>query len=111
MTTQTTTSTGGNGLAKTGLNLAVLAAVGRVVVPIAVQQTIDTGVLAGGGPDVRRVVTLVVAAAFCLVVAGLCSALVNIRLFRSTEAGLATLRVRGRTLTRGPSSCKRAPFG
>ncbi len=74
--------------------LAVLAAVGRVVVPIAVQQTIDTGVLAGGGPDVERVVTLVVAAAFCLLAAGVCSALVNIRLFRSTEAGLATLRVR-----------------
>jgi ATP-binding cassette subfamily B protein len=74
--------------------LAVLAAVGRVVVPIAVQQTIDTGVLAGGGPDLERVVTLVVAAAFCLLAAGVCSALVNIRLFRSTEAGLATLRVR-----------------
>ncbi|WP_298460033.1 ABC transporter ATP-binding protein [uncultured Cellulomonas sp.] len=74
--------------------LAVLAAVGRVVVPIAVQQTVDTGVLADGGPDVERVVTLVVAAAFALLAAATCSALVNIRLFRSTEAGLATLRVR-----------------
>ena len=74
--------------------LAVLAAVGRVVVPITVQQTIDTGVLADGGPDTRRVVTLVVAAAFALLAAGACSAFVNIRLFRSTEAGLATLRVR-----------------
>jgi ABC-type multidrug transport system fused ATPase/permease subunit len=74
--------------------LAVLAAVGRVVVPIAVQQTVDTGVLADGGPDVERVVTLVLAAAFALLAAAVCSAFVNIRLFRSTEAGLATLRVR-----------------
>lgn len=74
--------------------LAVLAAIGRVVVPIAVQQTVDTGVLADGGPDVERVVTLVIAAAFALLAAATCSALVNIRLFRSTEAGLATLRVR-----------------
>ena len=74
--------------------LAVCAALGRIVVPITVQQTIDTGVLADGGPDTERVVTLVVAAAFALIAAAVCSAFVNIRLFRSTEAGLATLRVR-----------------
>ncbi len=74
--------------------LAVLAAVGRVVVPIAVQQTIDTGILAPGGPDVRRVLILVVAAALCLLGAGVCSAFVNVRLFSATEAGLASLRVR-----------------
>ena len=76
------------------LLLAVLAAAGKVVVPIAVQQVMDTGVLAGGGPDVQRVVTLVVAAALALVAGGLCSALVNVRLFRASEAGLAQLRVR-----------------
>ncbi|MGV8964841.1 MAG: ABC transporter ATP-binding protein [Cellulomonas sp.] len=74
--------------------LAVLAAVGRVVVPIAVQQTIDTGILAPGGPDVPRVVVLVVVAALCLLGAGVCSAFVNVRLFSATEAGLASLRVR-----------------
>jgi ABC-type multidrug transport system fused ATPase/permease subunit len=76
------------------LLLAVLAAAGKVVVPIAVQQVMDTGVLAGGGPDVQRVVTLVVAAALALVAGGFCSALVNVRLFRASEAGLAQLRVR-----------------
>ncbi|HEY5516375.1 MAG TPA: ABC transporter ATP-binding protein [Pengzhenrongella sp.] len=81
------------GLALTGF-LAVLAAVGRVVVPIAVQQTVDTGILAAGGPDVRRVVGLVTAAALGLLGAAVCSAFVNVRLFRSTEAGLASLRVR-----------------
>lgn len=81
------------GLALTGV-LAVLAAVGRVVVPMTVQQTVDTGILADGGPDVHRVVGLVVAAALGLLGAAVCSALVNVRLFSSTEAGLASLRVR-----------------
>ena len=76
------------------LLLAVFAALGRIVVPIAVQQTVDTGIMAPGGPDTSRVSLLVGAAALVLVLAGLCSALVNVRLFRSTEAGLASLRVR-----------------
>ncbi|MFD6092772.1 ABC transporter ATP-binding protein [Oerskovia sp. NPDC060338] len=76
------------------LLLAVVAALGRIVVPITVQQTVDSGIMAPGGPDTSRVVLLVGAAAVVLVVAGLCSALVNVRLFRSTEAGLASLRVR-----------------
>lgn len=74
--------------------LAVVAAAGKVVVPVAVQQVMDTGILADGGPDVRRVVTLVCAAALALVAGGLCSALVNVRLFRASESGLAELRVR-----------------
>lgn len=74
--------------------LAVLAAAGRVVVPIAVQQTIDTGILTDGGPRTERVLLLVGFAALALVGAGVCSALVNVRLFRSSEAGLASLRTR-----------------
>lgn len=81
------------GMALTGV-LAVAAAVGRVVVPVAVQQTVDSGILAAGGPDVRRVAGLVIAAAIGLLGAAVCSAFVNVRLFRSTEAGLASLRVR-----------------
>ena len=76
------------------LLLAIVAAGGRIVVPLAVQQTVDTGILAPGGVDTTRVVWLVSAAAVVLVLAGLCSALVNVRLFRSTEAGLASLRVK-----------------
>jgi len=76
------------------VGLAVLAAVGRVLVPIAVQQTVDTGILAEGGPDVRRVVLLASAAAVGLLLGALCSAAVNIRLFRSSEAGLLQLRTR-----------------
>lgn len=76
------------------LVLAVLAAGGRVVVPLAVQQSIDTGLLAPGGIDSGRVAVLVSVAAVVLVLAGTCSALVNVRLVRRTEAGLATLRVK-----------------
>ncbi|MEG3613789.1 ABC transporter ATP-binding protein [Isoptericola haloaureus] len=76
------------------LALAVLAAAGRVVVPLAVQRTVDDGILAVGGPDASRVLTLTLLAAGAIVVAGLCTAVVNVRLFRTTEAGLATLRVR-----------------
>ncbi|PZR52476.1 ABC transporter ATP-binding protein [Xylanimonas oleitrophica] len=76
------------------LALAVLAAAGRVVVPLAVQGTVDDGILAEGGPDAGRVATMVGLAAGALVLAGLCSALVNVRLVQRTEAGLATLRVR-----------------
>jgi ABC-type multidrug transport system fused ATPase/permease subunit len=76
------------------LGLASLAAAGRVVVPLAVQQTIDVGILADAGPDAGRVALLASLAAGALVLAGLCAALVNVRLFRSAEAGLATLRVK-----------------
>ncbi len=75
------------------LLLALVAAGGRIVVPVAVQQTIDSGILAEGGPDVGRVTWLVLLAAVALVAAGACSAAVNVRLFRRSEAGLATLRV------------------
>ncbi|QAY70867.1 ABC transporter ATP-binding protein [Xylanimonas protaetiae] len=76
------------------LLLAVLAAGGRVVVPLAVQGTIDDGILATGGPDARRVVLMVGLAAAALLVAGTCASLVNLRLVSRTEAGLASLRVR-----------------
>jgi ABC-type multidrug transport system fused ATPase/permease subunit len=76
------------------LALAVLAAVGRVVVPVAVQRAVDDGVLAAGGPDVARVAGLAGLAAAAVLAAAVCSALVNVRLVSRTEAGLAALRVR-----------------
>jgi ABC-type multidrug transport system fused ATPase/permease subunit len=76
------------------LALAVLAAVGRVVVPVAVQRTIDDGVLAAGGPNAGRVAALAGLAALAVLAAAVCSALVNVRLVSRTEAGLAALRVR-----------------
>jgi putative ABC transport system ATP-binding protein len=37
------------------LLLALVATVGRIVVPVAVQQTIDDGLRAAGGPDLGQV--------------------------------------------------------
>ena len=74
--------------------LAVVASIGRVLVPIAVQQTVDTGILADGGPDVSRVAALAGLAALGLLIGAVCAAYVNVRLFRSSESGLLALRTR-----------------
>jgi ATP-binding cassette, subfamily B, bacterial len=76
------------------LLLAAVSTIGRVVVPVGVQQTIDTGINAEGGPDVQRIVVLVLLATGVVVVTGICSYAVNVRLFKATEAGLATLRIK-----------------
>ena len=74
--------------------LALLATAGRVVVPIAVQQTIDRGLLAPGGPDVGLVQGLVAVAAVVVLVTAVAVYRMNVRLFRTTETALAGLRVR-----------------
>jgi ATP-binding cassette subfamily B protein len=79
---------------KITLALGLLSTLGRVVVPLAVQQTIDGGIHADGGPDVRRVAILVACAAVAVVVTAFSAYAVNLRLFRATEAGLMTLRVK-----------------
>ncbi|NIZ90052.1 ABC transporter ATP-binding protein [Kineococcus rubinsiae] len=76
------------------LVIAAATTIGKLVVPIAVQQTIDTGLLAAGGPDVSRVVTVCAIAAVVVLITTVTAWVVNVRLFRSTEAGLASLRVR-----------------
>ena len=75
------------------LALAAVATAGRVVVPFAVQQTIDRGLLAPGGPDAGAVTTLLLLAAGVVVTTAVCAFWVNLRLFRATESGLATLRI------------------
>jgi ATP-binding cassette subfamily B protein len=76
------------------LLLALGATVGRILVPIAVQQTIDNGLLGSQGPDVARVRAAVLLAGVAVVVTAVCAYRLNVRLFRTTETGLATLRVR-----------------
>jgi putative ABC transport system ATP-binding protein len=77
------------------LALAVAATGGRVVVPIAVQQTIDRGFGAadGTGVDVGFVTAMVAVGLVAVVVTGASAFAMNARLFRASEAGLATLRV------------------
>jgi putative ABC transport system ATP-binding protein len=74
--------------------LAVLGALGRVVVPIAVQQTLDRGLNGPGGADPGFVSTMAGVAALAIVVTAVASYLMTYRLFRSAERGLATLRVK-----------------
>ncbi|WP_017615866.1 ABC transporter ATP-binding protein [Nocardiopsis salina] len=74
------------------LVFAAVATVGKVVVPIAVQQIIDNGLAGPGGPDLGFVTRMVGACAALLVITMVCSYLMNLRLYRATESGLATLR-------------------
>jgi ATP-binding cassette, subfamily B, bacterial len=76
------------------LLLAVGATAGRVVVPIAVQQTLDRGLLAGGGPDYHLVEIMVAVCAVAVLVTACAAYLLNYRTFRITETGLAGLRTR-----------------
>ncbi len=74
--------------------LALVATAGRVVVPIAVQQTLDRGLGAAGGPDIPLVRELVAICALVVVVTAVAVYRMNVRLFRTTETALANLRVR-----------------
>src|SRR5690349_10291012 len=76
------------------LLLAVLASVGQIVVPIAVQQTLDHGLNAAGGPDVGFTVTMGLVAGLAILVTSFASYLMTIRLFTTAERGLATLRIK-----------------
>jgi ATP-binding cassette subfamily B protein len=74
------------------LVLALVATAGRVVVPIAVQQTVDRGLLNPDGPDLEFVRWMCLGAGVAVLVTAGCAYLMNLRLFRASEAGLATLR-------------------
>ena len=76
------------------LFFAVLATLGRVVVPISVQQTLDRGLNAPGGPDLQFMGWMATLAAVAIVVTGGASYLMTSRLFTSAERGLATLRIK-----------------
>ncbi|GAA3658339.1 ABC transporter ATP-binding protein [Nonomuraea antimicrobica] len=81
------------GLAGT-MALAVVATIGKIIVPIAVQQTIDTG-LKTGTPDIPYITSAVLICAAAVVLTALAGYVMNVRLYRATESSLATLRVRG----------------
>jgi ATP-binding cassette, subfamily B, bacterial len=76
------------------LLLGLVATGGRVVVPLAVQQTLDRGLLDEAGPDLGLVWATVAACVVAVAVTALCGFRLNVRLFRTTETALAALRVR-----------------
>ncbi|MEU7872735.1 ABC transporter ATP-binding protein [Dactylosporangium sp. NPDC049140] len=81
------------GLAGT-LGLALLATAGRVAVPVAIQQGIDKGINARGGPDLGVVARIVAVTAGVLLITMVCSYLMNVRLFTVSETALAGIRAR-----------------
>ncbi|MGH8794861.1 MAG: ABC transporter ATP-binding protein [Stackebrandtia sp.] len=81
------------GLAGT-LVLAVIATVGRGVVPVAVQQGVDNGLLVEGGPDVGLVAVVAGAGAAILLITVVAGYMMNVRLFTVSETALASLRTR-----------------
>lgn len=81
------------GLAGT-IVLATLQMAGRVAVPIAIQQGIDKGVNAPGGPDPRVVLVVVALTLLALVGSTFCGYLMTRRLFTVSETALGGLRAR-----------------
>jgi ATP-binding cassette, subfamily B, bacterial len=81
------------GLAGT-LAFALVSMAGRVAVPVAIQQGIDRGLLAAGGPDVGTVAVIALMTAALLVVTSACGYAMMVRLFTVTETALAGVRVR-----------------
>jgi ATP-binding cassette subfamily B protein len=78
----------------TTLLLALVATAGRIVVPVAVQQTIDHGLNRPGSPDLGLVRLACALATLAVVMTAVANYLMNVRLYRTTEGGLAALRVR-----------------
>ena len=81
------------GLLVTAL-IAVVATMGRVIIPFVVQQTTDNGIMAEGGVDVGYVLRAIVLAAGVVGITSVAQYAVNIRLFTAAESGLATLRLK-----------------
>jgi ATP-binding cassette, subfamily B, bacterial len=81
------------GLAGT-LAFALVSMAGRVAVPVAIQQGIDRGLVAPGGPDIGIVAVIVAMTAALLVVTSACGYAMMVRLFTVTETALAGVRVR-----------------
>jgi ATP-binding cassette subfamily B protein len=81
------------GLAGT-VAFAVLATIGRIVVPVAVQQTLDKGLNAPEGPNLAFMGVMAIVAGVAILGTGLASYAMTYRLFASAERGLATLRVK-----------------
>jgi ATP-binding cassette, subfamily B, bacterial len=81
------------GLAGT-VGLAIVATAGRVAVPVAIQQGIDKGLRAPGGPDLGVIATIVAITAGVLLVTMTSAYLMNVRLYTVSETALAGIRAR-----------------
>jgi ABC-type multidrug transport system fused ATPase/permease subunit len=74
--------------------LALTMTAGRIVVPIAVQQTIDKGLSGPGGPNMSYVAWMCVVCAVGVILTAGASYLTTVRLAINSESGLATMRIK-----------------
>lgn len=74
------------------LALAVLGSVGKIVVPMAIQRTLDEAILVDDGPIISTAVRWAVTALVILIAASASQTFANFRLVRQAEAGLRELR-------------------
>lgn len=74
--------------------LALVSMVGRAAIPVAVQQAIDSGLRAPGGPDLAVVGTVVAVTGAVLVVTTVAGYFMLRRLFTVSETALAAVRTR-----------------
>ncbi|WP_438822017.1 ABC transporter ATP-binding protein [Actinocrinis puniceicyclus] len=74
--------------------LAFIATVGRIVIPVAVQQAVDHGFDAPGGVDTGEVRVMAALAALAVAATMLAAYTMNRRLYQASESGLATLRIK-----------------
>ena len=72
------------------LVLAIISSCGQIVVPIAVQQTLDRGLNGPGGPRLDYVAWMGLLAALAIGISGWASYAMTRRLFTTSERGLAT---------------------
>jgi ABC-type multidrug transport system fused ATPase/permease subunit len=76
------------------LLLATAMTMGRAAVPVAIQQAIDKGIRAPGGPDFGRVALVAAVTAGVMLITGVCGYLMLYRLFRVSETALAAVRAK-----------------
>jgi len=78
------------------LMFAVLSTLGKVIIPVTIQQVIDRGITgtADGRPDMGFVARAAVLAVLVLAITTTSQVMMNRRLYRATESGLASLRIR-----------------
>jgi ATP-binding cassette, subfamily B, bacterial len=72
--------------------LGVVGTIGKVLVPVAVQQGLDHGLRAPGGPDLGRVTLIVAVTLGVLALTTMCGYWMNVRLFTASESALADIR-------------------
>jgi ATP-binding cassette, subfamily B, bacterial len=76
------------------LALALVAALGKVAIPVAVQQGMDHGLRAPGGPDLGTLGAIVGLTVLLLSVTMACAYRMNVRLYTVSETALSRLRTR-----------------